>query len=318
MHDLPPTDTTLAMTRRIPAPPDAVFAAWTDPARVREWWGPRGMTTPACEIELRPGGLFRAPMREASGQEHPCDLRIEAVEAPHRLEFRIEDAAGGKLAGARATIGFLPEGDGTRLEVVWRHPTAEMRDAHAAMGFEQGWGSMVDKLTAHMVRPMEGCPFATGASVEHGWLQRLLGDWTYESVAMAPPGHAEPMRASGTERVRSLGGYWVVGEGEGTMPGGGASMRWIITMGYDARTGRFSGTWVGSMMGHMCVYDGALSEDGRTLTLECDAPAFSGEGLARYRDVVELDGDDRRRLVSYAKGEDGGWAEFMRAEFRRA
>jgi hypothetical protein len=189
-----------------------------------------------------------------------------------------------------------------------------MRAAPEAMGFAPGWGSMLDKLTAHLVKPMEGCPFATRAAIEHGWLHRMLGTWSYECEGQGPDG---PVHGSGIERVRSLGGYWVVGEAEGTMPGIDRPTRWIVTMGFDTRARRFTGTWVGSMMGHLCVYDGGLSEDGRVLTLESDGPAFSGEGTARYRDVVEMDGNDRRTLVSSVRGEDGGWTEMMRAAFRR-
>jgi uncharacterized protein YndB with AHSA1/START domain len=314
-------DHELVMTRRIPAPPATVFAAWTEPGRLTRWWGPHGMTVTEAEVELRPGGLHRVAMRDACGQEYPCLTVVEAVEVPHRLVVRVPEEAGGPLVGASAEIRFDAEGgEGTRLTLRWRHPTAEMCATHRAMGCDAAWGQMLDKLTAHATPPPadSACPMAAPHAPEHGWLHRLLGAWSYEIECMPPPGQEGPMRASGVERVRSLGGYWVIGEAEGTAPGGGGGVfRSVITMGFDPGTRRFKGTWAGSMMPHMFLYDGALDAEGRVLTLDTEGPSFTGEGTARYRDIVELRGEDHRLLASEVQGPDGAWTRIMTGEFRR-
>ncbi len=312
-------DRELRITRRIPAPPEAVFAAWTEPSQLKAWFGPYGMTVPEAEVELRPGGFHRTVMRDAAGKDYPNRLAIDEVEAPRRLVVRVVDEACGPLVGAVGTLLFLPEAGGTRLEAVWRHPTAEMRAAHLEMGFGKGWGETLDKLTAHVIghaNPApEGCPMAGGPSPQHGWLHRMLGEWECETeCSMGPDG--PPMKGRGTERVTSLGGYWVVGEGEGNMPGGGPA-RWTITMGYDPTAGRFRGTWVGSMMPHMFIYDGIVSEDGRTIALESEGPSFDGKGTARYRDSVTMESDDHRVMTSEVLNPDGSWTRFMTGHFRR-
>jgi hypothetical protein len=148
---------------------------------------------------------------------------------------------------------------------------------------------------------------------EHRWLQRLVGEWSYEGEAAEPGG--ETMKSSGKESVRSLGGLWVLGEGDTQMPDGSPATT-ILTLGYDPQKRRFVGTWVGSMMTNLWVYEGML--DGDTLTLDCEGPAFeSPEKTTKYQDIIELVGDDRRVLRSRAIGEDGEWIEFMRAEYRR-
>ena len=54
---------------------------------------------------------------------------------------------------------------------------------------------------------------------EHKWLQRMVGEWTYEhNCSMGPD--QPPMKATGTETVRSVGGLWTMGEGRGEMPDG--------------------------------------------------------------------------------------------------
>jgi Protein of unknown function (DUF1579) len=151
---------------------------------------------------------------------------------------------------------------------------------------------------------------------EHRWLERMVGDWVYESTGACGPGE-EPFKARGFERVRSIGGLWVVGESEGEMPGGGSATM-IITLGFDPARGRFTGTFIGSMMTHLWVYDGALDAAGTVLTLAAEGPSMAGDGTtARYEDVVTLVGPDERRLTARVQDEDGTWREMMTAVYRR-
>jgi Protein of unknown function (DUF1579) len=106
---------------------------------------------------------------------------------------------------------------------------------------------------------------------EHQWLHKLIGEWTYEGEATMEPGNP-PEKFKGSESVRSLGGLWTVAEARGDMPGGGAATM-IMTLGYDPQTKRYVGTWIGSMMTHLWMYDGALEPSERVLTLEAEGPA---------------------------------------------
>lgn len=152
---------------------------------------------------------------------------------------------------------------------------------------------------------------------EHEWLQKLVGDWTFESECMGEPGKPTE-KHRGTESVKSLGGLWIVGEGQGEMPGGGTA-RMMITLGFDPQRNRFVGTWVGSMMTHLWVYEGELDASGRVLTLNAEGPSFTDPGkLTRYQDIIEVPSADHRVLSSRSLGEDGKWTHFMTAHYRRA
>jgi hypothetical protein len=151
---------------------------------------------------------------------------------------------------------------------------------------------------------------------QHAWLQKLVGDWTYESEAVGNAG-APPETWSGTEHVRSIGDLWVVAEGRGDMPGG-APATMLMTLGYDPQRDRFVGTWIGSMMTHLWVYDGALDAAARVLALDSDGPSMVDQGkMARYRDAIELKSDDQRILTASVLGDDGAWQQFMRVNYRR-
>jgi hypothetical protein len=84
---------------------------------------------------------------------------------------------------------------------------------------------------------------------EHQWLQKLVGEWTYECKASMEPGKP-PEKLEGSESVRSLGGLWVVCEDRGGMPGAGMATT-LMTLGYDPQKKQYVGTWVGSMMTYL-------------------------------------------------------------------
>jgi hypothetical protein len=149
---------------------------------------------------------------------------------------------------------------------------------------------------------------------EHRWLQQIVGDWTHYDERSEAAGSVE---APWRETVRPLGHLWVLCEAWGNMPGG-APGRTVMTLGYDPARKRYVGTFVGSMMSNLWVYEGTMDPEGRALTLETEGPVMDGDGrIAPYRDVIELDGPDRRFLTSYMQREDGEWTQIMRMEYRR-
>lgn len=151
---------------------------------------------------------------------------------------------------------------------------------------------------------------------EHQWLQKLVGEWTFEGEAAMEPGKpAEHFK--GTERVRSLGGFWILAEGQGEMPGG-CDATTVMTLGYDPEKRRYVGTWIGSMMPHLWVYDGRLDESRQVLTLDSEGPDMTTAGkMAKFRDMIEIKNDSHRMLTSHILGDDGKWHEIMTANYRR-
>lgn len=150
---------------------------------------------------------------------------------------------------------------------------------------------------------------------EHEWLQQWVGEWAYECECVMEPGKP-PEKFKGSESVRTLGGFWVLCDGRGEMPGGMAAM--LTTLGYDPRRQRFVGTWVGSMMGHLWVYDGSLDAKKNVLTLNTEGPCCASDGkLVKQRDVIEVKNAGQRLLNSYLLGEDGEWRLFMTTHYQR-
>jgi hypothetical protein len=156
----------------------------------------------------------------------------------------------------------------------------------------------------------------TESRKELQWLQQLVGEWTFEGEATMAPGQS-PEKFTGSETVRSMGEVWFLAEGQTEMSNYGPATM-MMTLGYDPEKERYVGTWIGSMMTHLVVYDGALDADGRTLTLDTEGPPMTTEGtMTKLRDVIEVKSDDHRVLTSHGLGEDGQWHQFMTASYRR-
>jgi uncharacterized protein YndB with AHSA1/START domain len=64
------TSPSIVITRVFDAPRERVFQAWTDPDKVKQWWGPKGFTTPVVQIDLRPGGKSLSCMRSPDGKDY--------------------------------------------------------------------------------------------------------------------------------------------------------------------------------------------------------------------------------------------------------
>ncbi len=151
---------------------------------------------------------------------------------------------------------------------------------------------------------------------EHQWLEQLLGDWTYESQCSMGPDQPE-IKTQGSESVRSLGGLWVLCEGRGQMPDGGEATM-IITLGYDPQKKKYVGSFIGSVMSHLWIYEGSLDSTGKILTLDTEGPNFAEEGKsAKYQDIIEIIDKDHRTLSSRTLGPDGKWVKFMTSHYRR-
>src|ERR1700730_10007596 len=84
----------ITLVRTLHAPREEVWKAWTDPTKVAMWWGPDGVTTPTCEIDLRVGGTFYFVMLAGeelgplNGQRWPGGGEFLEIVEPERLVFR--------------------------------------------------------------------------------------------------------------------------------------------------------------------------------------------------------------------------------------
>jgi uncharacterized protein YndB with AHSA1/START domain len=148
----------LVLERIVDVSRELVWAAWTKPEHLSKWFTPAPWTVADCEIDLRPGGIFRTTMRSPEGAEFPnsgCYLEVVPNE---RLVFTDALGAGYRPSGKgfmTAIITLESVGSGTRYTATVLHADEEARKRHEDMGFRDGWGKALDQLVAH-VKTMGG------------------------------------------------------------------------------------------------------------------------------------------------------------------
>jgi uncharacterized protein YndB with AHSA1/START domain len=130
------------------APRDVVFAAWTEPERLKQWWGPGFFETVFAEVDLRPGGRYGLLLE-------PGSLRLvgefREVTPPRRLVYTWRWVQGVPDARESLVTVEFREAD-ARTEVVLVH------DNFVGPGpvdmYDEGWRSGLDKLRVFL-RPKE-------------------------------------------------------------------------------------------------------------------------------------------------------------------
>jgi uncharacterized protein YndB with AHSA1/START domain len=147
---MPPQDAassvSLVVRRFIAAPPDAVFAAWTEPAHLLKWWGPRGVTLAAAEIDLRVGGRYRLANEFEDGSVLLIAGVFEVIDRPRRITYTWahEPLDGGAAETTRVTVRFVNRDRGTEVIVVHQG----IRSAHSRRSHRAGWAECLDGLAA--------------------------------------------------------------------------------------------------------------------------------------------------------------------------
>ena len=133
----------LRLSRSFAAPRERVFRAFTVPAQLVKWWGPKGWSAPACTLDARPGGAWRTVMRSPEGQDHVVSGVYREVLPPERLVFTWAwDEEGGRGHETVVTIELTETPGGTRLELTQGpFESEDRRDRH-----NQGWSSSLDCL----------------------------------------------------------------------------------------------------------------------------------------------------------------------------
>ena len=147
----------LLLERTVDVPRELVWRAWTTPQHVKKWFTPAPWTTVDCEIDLRPGGIFRTVMRSPEGQTFPnvgCYLEIVENErliwtnavAPGYRPNDSPDGCPGDPFYFTAMISLEPSGNRTKYSALVMHADAASRKRHEDLGFYDGWGAALDQL----------------------------------------------------------------------------------------------------------------------------------------------------------------------------
>jgi uncharacterized protein YndB with AHSA1/START domain len=140
----------LEVRRVIRATADRIFEAWTQPAHLTEWWGPRDVTCVEAQIDLRVGGRYRIGNQYPDGRIVWIVGEFEAIKPARELVYtwRLESDS---QPPERVRVRFEPHADGT--EIILLHERIldpSVRDRH-----REGWHGCLEGLAEHLERRLD-------------------------------------------------------------------------------------------------------------------------------------------------------------------
>lgn len=136
--------TRLEISRVIEAPRDQVYAAWTDPEQLKQWFGPENVQTRELVADARVGGKFRWDLINSEGEEMTMRGEFRELQPDKKIVFtwQWEDDEDWENHISIITVEFYDRDGGTELRLTHEQlPNEESRDGHT-----RGWESALDKL----------------------------------------------------------------------------------------------------------------------------------------------------------------------------
>ena len=130
--------------RLIKAPRDRVYAAWTDPAQLRKWFGPENVQTHDLVADVRVGGKFRWDLTNLEGEKMTCRGEYRELQPGKKIVFtwQWEDDEDWQNHVSIVTVELYDRDGDTELRLIHEHlPNEESCDGHT-----RGWNSALDKF----------------------------------------------------------------------------------------------------------------------------------------------------------------------------
>lgn len=144
MNEKTAEKTSLEIKRFINAPPARVYAAWTDPAQLKEWFGPEMVRTRNFIADPRVGGKYRWDLTNQDDEEMSAFGEYRELIPDKKIVFtwQWDDDEVWKNRTSLVTVELSNREGGTELR--FKHeqlPSEESRDRH-----NEGWNSVLDRL----------------------------------------------------------------------------------------------------------------------------------------------------------------------------
>jgi uncharacterized protein YndB with AHSA1/START domain len=98
-------------TREFNASPETLFAAFSNPQSLAQWWGPDGFSNEFHIFDFREGGEWDFTMRTEGAPEFHNQSRFLKINAPHLISFLHL----GPIHVFTMLMDYVPTQNGTRL-----------------------------------------------------------------------------------------------------------------------------------------------------------------------------------------------------------
>ena len=137
----------LELTRVLPADRETIFAAFTDPAELVQWWGPEGFSIPSADFDPRPGSEYCIEMQPPEGELFFLRGEVREADPPGRLAYTfVWDPPDADDVETLVELEFVAQGDST--EVTFRQ--GEFKNDARLELHRDGWTDTFNKLERYL------------------------------------------------------------------------------------------------------------------------------------------------------------------------
>jgi uncharacterized protein YndB with AHSA1/START domain len=153
------------ISRVFNAPRELVWKAFTEPERMKQWWGPKGCSVGHAKMDLRPGGEYHYSMRTPDSKEMWGKFVYREIVKPEKMVFvnSFSDEKGGLTRHPMnpswplemlSTFTFREQDGKTTFSVEWSplSPTeSELKTfEEGTASMNQGWSGTLDQLNEYL------------------------------------------------------------------------------------------------------------------------------------------------------------------------
>ena len=140
---------TLHLERVLPASPEQVFEACIDPAKLADWWGPSGFTSPSLLLDVREGGRYRITMQPPEGESFHLRGEFREIDRPRHLVYTfVWEEPDPDDQETLVTLSLLDHAEGA--SVVLDQGPFKTQARHAL--HETGWTDSFERLETVLAR----------------------------------------------------------------------------------------------------------------------------------------------------------------------
>ena len=132
----------LTLKRRLKAPANKIYQAWTRPEHMIQWWGiSDDVASRVAEVDVRVGGRFRVEFEIGNGKHDNVSGVYREVVPDRRLVFSWTWGATPERE-SQVTIDLKPDGDSTILTLTHE----QLFDQKSCDDHVIGWNIILDNL----------------------------------------------------------------------------------------------------------------------------------------------------------------------------
>lgn len=155
----------LILTRKFNVPKELVYKVWTNKKHVEQWWGPHFIKKNKIEMDVRVGGSYQFIMCDPNGAEYPMKGIYTEIVPNKRLTYTCnldghpdswQDMVRNNLTkkdasiDSEVTVLFEDEAGGTKLTIISRFASEDVRNAFVKMQMKEGWTESLEKFETEL------------------------------------------------------------------------------------------------------------------------------------------------------------------------